>query len=121
MPTLRFSMPSGVTSVPSKRTLPPASGASRPAMMRKVVVLPQPEGPRNTTVSPAPIVRSSGSSARVPSANVLAQRSSVIEMGLAASGMAVTPLPPGTSSARGRDSACMASSSGTIIRKNTSV
>ena len=52
MPMLRLSMPIGVTSTPSNSTLPPASGASRPAMMRSVVVLPQPDGPRNTIVSP---------------------------------------------------------------------
>ena len=82
MPILRFSMPSGVTSASSNSTLPPASGDSRPAMMRSVVVLPQPEGPRNTIVSPALMVRSSGSSARVPSANVLAQRCSAMATGL---------------------------------------
>ncbi len=31
----------------------PAVGCSRPAMQRSVVVLPQPEGPSNTTISPA--------------------------------------------------------------------
>ena len=41
-------------------------------MIRKVVVLPQPEGPRKTTVSPSSISRLSGESARVPSANVFA-------------------------------------------------
>ena len=31
----------------------PADGCSRPAMQRRVVVLPQPEGPSSTTISPA--------------------------------------------------------------------
>src|SRR5882757_9643674 len=44
-------------SSPSSRTLP-RSAASRPAMMRKRVVLPQPEGPSSETNSPAPTWRS---------------------------------------------------------------
>ena len=31
----------------------PAEACSSPAMQRSVVVLPQPEGPSNTTISPA--------------------------------------------------------------------
>ena len=31
----------------------PAVACSRPAMQRKVVVLPQPDGPSSTTISPA--------------------------------------------------------------------
>ena len=37
-------------------------------MMRSSVVLPQPEGPSITTVSPGSISKLTGSSARVPSA-----------------------------------------------------
>src|ERR671912_210788 len=74
MPTLRFSIGTGVTSTPSKSTWPPLSGDSSPAMMRRVVVLPQPDGPSSTIVSPAAISRSIGSNARVPSSNVLPQR-----------------------------------------------
>src|SRR5690606_39940553 len=81
MPTLRCSIGRAVTSVPSNSTAPPASGSSRPAMMRSVVVLPQPDGPRKTTVSPASIARFSGSSARVPSAKVLAQLRRVMARG----------------------------------------
>src|SRR3546814_1380133 len=81
MPTLRFAIGWPVTSAPSNSTRPPASGSSSPAMMRKVVVLPQPDGPRKTTVSPAWMARSSGSSARVPSAKVLAQSVSVMASG----------------------------------------
>src|SRR5437879_5097382 len=36
----------------------PASGRSRPAMQRSVVVLPQPEGPSSVTISPAPTSKS---------------------------------------------------------------
>src|SRR5512134_130699 len=82
MPTLRRSIGTAVTSAPSKRTRPPASGNSRPATIRSVVVLPQPLGPSNTTVSPAVNSRSTGSSARVPSAKVLPQRSSRIAVPL---------------------------------------
>ncbi len=45
--------------------------------MRSVVVLPQPDGPSSTSVSPAPICRSSGSSTRVPR-NVFAHCVSVM-------------------------------------------
>jgi hypothetical protein len=44
------------TSRPSMR-IAPWSGVSKPAIMRKVVVLPQPEGPRNDTNSPASTLR----------------------------------------------------------------
>ncbi len=81
MPTLRFSMATSVTSWPSNSTRPPASGRSRPAMMRKVVVLPQPDGPRKTMVSPPLIARSTGSRARLPSAKVLAHFSRTIDRG----------------------------------------
>ena len=64
-----------VMSLPSNSTFPPASGSSRPAMMRSMVVLPQPEGPSSTSVSPRAMSRVAGSSARVPSAKVLPQAS----------------------------------------------
>src|SRR5689334_3111948 len=44
-----------VTSWPPMLTRP-ASGVSRPATRRKVVVLPAPVGPSSTTNSPSPIV-----------------------------------------------------------------
>ena len=44
-----------------------ALGSSRPAIIRKVVVLPQPEGPRSTTNSPFSTARSMPFTARVPS------------------------------------------------------
>ena len=75
MPTLRRSIGTDVMSLPSNSTLPPASGNSRPAMMRSIVVLPQPEGPSSTSVSPRAMSSVAGSSACVPSANVLPQAS----------------------------------------------
>ena len=45
-----------VTSSPSSR-IRPEVGSSRPAIMRKVVVLPQPEGPSMTKNSPSSIVK----------------------------------------------------------------
>ena len=75
MPTLRFSIGTEVMSLPSNSTLPPASGNSSPAMMRSMVVLPQPEGPSSTSVSPRAMSSVAGSSARVPSAKVLPQLS----------------------------------------------
>ena len=44
-------------------------------MMRSMVVLPQPEGPSSTSVSPRAMSSVAGSSARVPSAKVLPQSS----------------------------------------------
>src|SRR5689334_993700 len=44
----------------------PAVGDSSPAIMRSVVVLPQPDGPRRTTNSPLWICRSSAATATVP-------------------------------------------------------
>src|ERR1043165_3400194 len=44
-------------------TISPEVGCSRPAIMRSIVVLPQPEGPRKTTNSPSRISRSMPSTA----------------------------------------------------------
>src|SRR5437763_1383731 len=49
----------------------PAVGCSRPAMQRSVVVLPQPEGPSSTTISPAAIRKLTSSTAGRPTANCL--------------------------------------------------
>ena len=57
MPTFRSCGLRSVTSRPSMRIVP-ALGISKPAIMRSVVVLPQPEGPRNETNSPRAIDRS---------------------------------------------------------------
>ncbi len=63
MPTLRRSIGTEVMSLPSNSTRPPASGNSSPAMMRSMVVLPQPEGPSSTSVSPGAMSSVAGSSA----------------------------------------------------------
>ncbi len=66
MPILRWFGFRFVTSRPSMRMVPDV-GCSKPAIMRSVVVLPQPEGPRNDTNSPRPTVRlKSFTSGRAP-------------------------------------------------------
>ena len=57
MLTLRSAGPSVVTSWPSIRIVPEV-GVSRPAIMRSVVVLPQPEGPSSVVSVPLGTVRS---------------------------------------------------------------
>src|SRR5689334_3390993 len=47
----------------------PALGVSKPAIIRSVVVLPQPDGPRNDTNSPFSAARLKFSTATVPPAN----------------------------------------------------
>src|ERR1700704_2424592 len=49
----------------------PAVGCSRPAMQRSVVVLPQPEGPSSTTISPAAMRKLTSSTAGRPTRNCL--------------------------------------------------
>src|SRR5476651_751817 len=49
----------------------PAVGCSSPATQRKVVVLPQPEGPSSTTISPAGTLKLTPSTAGRPIANCL--------------------------------------------------
>ncbi|MNL56127.1 hypothetical protein D3C87_1795960 [compost metagenome] len=51
MLTLRCAGPSVVTSLPPMK-ISPAVGDSSPAIMRSVVVLPQPEGPRMVVNEP---------------------------------------------------------------------
>src|SRR4051812_41563971 len=57
MLTLRFAGGTYVTSWPRRR-MRPEVGSSKPAIMRSVVVLPQPLGPSREKNSPAPISRS---------------------------------------------------------------
>src|ERR1700748_2828190 len=47
----------------------PPVGCSRPATQRSVVVLPQPDGPRSTTISPAGTAKLTPSTAGLPIAN----------------------------------------------------
>src|SRR5882724_8783064 len=68
MPSLRRSGGTNSPAAASLTTLPPitmlpVSLRSRPATMRKVVVLPQPEGPSSVTNSPCSIERSMPSTA----------------------------------------------------------
>src|ERR1700760_414528 len=49
----------------------PPVGCSRPATQRRVVVLPQPEGPSSTTISPAGTLKLTPSMAGRPIANCL--------------------------------------------------
>lgn len=51
MPMLRWLVGVWVTSLPSNLMVPP-EGLSNPANMRKIVVLPQPDGPRKVMNSP---------------------------------------------------------------------
>ena len=112
MPTLRFSIGTEVMSLPSNSTLPPASGNSSPAMMRSMVVFPQPDGPSSTSVSPRAMSSVAGSSARVPSANVLPHASIRTD----APCPAVHHLPCSLSA-----NICIATSSGMIMTKKISV
>src|SRR5882762_10712554 len=59
----------------------PASGRSNPAMIRSVVVLPEPDGPSSVKNSPSPTLRSTSSTAttspyvfRIPSADTSAAK-----------------------------------------------
>ena len=52
MPMLRFSMGTWVMSLPCMLTVP-LTGSMKPVMVRSVVVLPQPEGPRKVKNSPS--------------------------------------------------------------------
>src|SRR5882757_6317206 len=69
----------GATEMPrdgADTTLPamlmePAVGCSRPATQRSVVVLPQPEGPSSTTISPAGTTKLTPETAGRPIANCL--------------------------------------------------
>src|SRR5712691_4410329 len=82
MPMLRLR---GGTSTPragSDTTLPPiaivpAVGCSSPATQRKVVVLPQPDGPSSTTISPASTRKLTPSTAAIPAMKTLRRRSTL--------------------------------------------
>ena len=63
MLTGRLSGGSSVTSRPRSRIRPPV-GSSKPPIIRSVVVLPQPDGPRSEKNSPLPISSETPSTAR---------------------------------------------------------
>src|SRR5436309_14335326 len=65
----------GSDTTPPAMLITPLVGCSSPATQRKVVVLPQPEGPSSTTISPAGTTKLTPSIAGRPIANCL--RSSV--------------------------------------------
>src|SRR4029077_2699670 len=58
------------TSSPPIEIVPPV-GCSSPAMQRSVVVLPQPDGPSSTTISPAAMRKLTSSTAGRPTRNCL--------------------------------------------------
>src|SRR5678816_3460101 len=59
-----------LTSLPATRNSPSLT-PSRPATMRRTVVLPQPDGPTSTTSSPSSIASVSSRTALVPSGKTL--------------------------------------------------
>src|SRR5207247_9360842 len=65
MPRPRLRGDTPLTTRPSKR-MSPLSGVSKPAIMRSVVVLPQPEPPTSETSSPGWMSRESPSTATAP-------------------------------------------------------
>src|SRR6185312_924040 len=80
MPILRLRggnrMPcSGAETTAPPMAMVPLLGCSRPATQRSVVVLPQPEGPSRTTISPAATSKLTSSTAGRPIANTLRSRS----------------------------------------------
>ena len=97
---------------------PPASGVSRPAMMRSSVVLPQPEGPSSTIVSP----RAISSDHRLQRAGAVGER---LGAGGDAHRDAMMPLARSFAHPAGftprSANICIATSSGMIMTKNTSV
>src|SRR5215468_6576451 len=64
----RMPRPGDDTTLPPIAISPPV-GCSRPATQRNVVVLPQPEGPSSTTISPAGTEKLTPSTAGRPTAN----------------------------------------------------
>src|SRR3954451_4422032 len=74
MPRLRRCAGICVTLSPATR-MRPASGSSKPAIIRSVVVLPQPEGPRSAKNSPGSIFKSMPSTARVVPSKLFSTRS----------------------------------------------
>src|SRR3954454_23452456 len=69
-----------VTSVPSS-TIRPASGVSRPAIIRSVVVLPQPLGPSSEKNSPSPISSDRSSTAAALPNRLLTSTSAIAATG----------------------------------------
>src|SRR5712671_5435062 len=72
----------------------PLVGCSNPATQRKVVVLPQPEGPSSTTISPAGTMKLTPSTAGRPTENCL-RRSLTSSVAVIASGPSSLPIAEG--------------------------
>src|SRR5690349_968756 len=77
----------GADTTRSPMLMLPEVGCSSPATQRNVVVLPQPEGPSRTTISPAGTAKLTPSTAGAPIANCLCRlvTSSVAVMNVSAS------------------------------------
>ena len=87
MPTLRALTGTLVTSRPPM-VIVPSDGVSKPASMRSVVVLPQPEGPSRVTSVPSSMVRFSLSTAVAPAApgkRLVILEKTTFDMGLTSS------------------------------------
>src|SRR6266571_1289667 len=65
------------TDLPSK-SMSPADGSSSPAIIRRVVVFPQPEGPSRIASSPSPTFRSRSATATIPSKLLASPLSSIM-------------------------------------------
>src|SRR3990170_2555949 len=81
MPMLRWYAGTGLTSSPLMRTSP-ASWRRSPAIIKRHVVLPQPEGPRRVSISPLLIDRDTSRTAATVPKYLATARSSTDEMTL---------------------------------------
>src|SRR5919109_2744766 len=84
MPMSRRCTGTSVMSLPPTWTRP-ESGCSKPAIMRRLVVLPQPDGPSREKNSPASMSRLTASTATIRPSNVLVTCSSLIVAEVSAS------------------------------------
>src|SRR5712691_11758980 len=90
MPMLRRCTGTPVMSVPPT-WMRPSSGVSNPAIIRNVVVLPQPDGPSSAKNSPASIARSTPSTARLIPSKLLLRRSKRTAAAARAGSLICTP------------------------------
>ena len=89
---IRLSLPAGAAAC--GHSTAPCVGSVSPAMMRKAVDFPQPEGPSSARNSPARTSRSRPASARVPLGNVLPTPRSATSTGRVCSRSPALPLRP---------------------------
>src|SRR5262249_35143028 len=99
MPMLRLRGGTSRLRAGSETTAPPMAivpevGRSRPATQRKVVVLPQPDGPSSTTISPASTRKLTSSTAGSPAMKTLRRRSTLSSADIRASPAAWADLLP---------------------------